>query len=99
MHTFSIDETKQLLLVIDLGIDANSCEKTINENKQLKSEVEKLKLKLSDNEIISDELKRKLETNDLAKTFVSSGEGSKEAKIKINKIVREIDNCIALLNR
>ena len=70
-----------------------------NENKQLKSEVESLNLKLSDNEIISGELKHKLETNDLAKTFVSSGEGSKEAKLKINKIVREIDNCIALLNR
>ena len=69
------------------------------ENKLLKSEVEKLKLELSDNEIVNSELKHKLETTDLAKTFVGSGEGSKEAKLKINKIVREIDNCIALLNR
>ena len=70
-----------------------------NENRQLKVEVEKLKLKLSDTEVVNNELKHKLETNDLAKTFIGSGENSKEAKLKINKIVREIDNCIALLNR
>lgn len=70
-----------------------------NDNKQLKSEVEELKFKLSDTETVNSELKHKLETNDLARTFIGSGENSKEAKLKINRIVREIDNCIALLNR
>ncbi len=70
-----------------------------DENKLFKAENKELKLKLlnKDNEII--ELNHKLETNDLAKTFIASSDNSKEAKLKINKIVREIDNCIALLNR
>ena len=69
------------------------------DNELLKVEVEKLKIKLSDNEVINRELNHKLETTSLAKTLMGSGSDSKEAKNKINKIVREIDNCIALLNR
>lgn len=69
------------------------------ENKQVKSENKELRLKLSEKEDQINELKHKLETNDLAKTFIASGDNSKEAKLKINRIVREIDNCIALLNR
>ena len=70
-----------------------------SENKQLKADIHELNLKLSEkNEQIND-LKHKLETNDLAKTFIASGDNSKEAKLKTNRIVREIDNCIALLNR
>jgi hypothetical protein len=34
----------------------------------------------------------------LANAFVGS-EGSKDAKVQISKIVREIDKCIALLNK
>jgi len=72
---------------------------TKKENEQLVNENEELKRKLNHQgeEII--ELRRKLETNELAKSFLVSGESGKDAKIKINKIVREIDNCIALLNR
>ena len=69
------------------------------DNKQVKSENKELRLKLSEKEDQISELKHKLETNDLAKTFIASGDNSKEAKLKINRIVREIDNCIALLNR
>ncbi len=69
------------------------------ENVQLQQEINKLKqsLKEKDDELVK--LKHKLETNDLAKSFVGSSKDRKEAKLKINKIVREIDNCIALLNR
>ncbi len=70
-----------------------------DENKLIKSENEDLKSKLSESEEQIIELKHRLETNDLAKTFIASGDNSKEAKVKINRIVREIDNCIALLNR
>ena len=69
------------------------------ENKQLRSNIDDIAQKLSDKEIVIKDLEHKLETNDLARTFIGSGEGSKEAKLKINKIVREIDSCIALLNR
>ncbi len=34
-----------------------------------------------------------------AKTISATGKGSDDAKFTINQIVREIDNCIALLNK
>ena len=44
-------------------------------------------------------LDKKYNTLKLAKA-ISEGNGeSHEAKVKVNKIVREIDKCIALLNR
>jgi len=30
---------------------------------------------------------------------MADGEGSQDARVQINRIVREIDKCIALLNR
>jgi phage shock protein A len=35
----------------------------------------------------------------LAKTIISVEDNAHDAKIKMNRIVREIDKCIALLNR
>ena len=35
----------------------------------------------------------------LAKRLLASSGDSHDAKIKINRIVREIDKCVALLNR
>lgn len=45
------------------------------------------------------ELEKKYENLKFAKTIASSEENEHDAKIKINRIVREIDNCLALLNR
>jgi len=45
------------------------------------------------------ELQTKYDTLRLAKSLGGDSEASHEAKIKINKIVREIDNCIARLNK
>jgi regulator of replication initiation timing len=69
------------------------------ENRQIKLENTGLKNKLEQKEQELDEYRQKLETNNLAKTFLASSGNGQEAKVKINKIVREIDNCIALLNR
>lgn len=41
----------------------------------------------------------KLQTAKLAKMIVSSTEDVHTARLKINRIVREIDRCIALLNK
>jgi len=48
--------------------------------------------KITDTELKFDNLK-------LAKVIASSDESTHDAKIKVNRIVREIDKCIALLNR
>ncbi|PIE86038.1 MAG: hypothetical protein CSA05_02505 [Bacteroidia bacterium] len=44
------------------------------------------------------ELEEQINTLKLANSLVS-GENGHDAKIKINRIVREIDKCIALLNK
>ena len=42
---------------------------------------------------------KKFETLKVAKTVVMSTEDKHEARLKVNRIVREIDKCIALLNK
>jgi len=55
------------------------------------------KIQLKDYEI--SELQQQYETLKIAKTLTSSSKDSHDAKIKVNKIVREIDKCIGLLNK
>lgn len=45
------------------------------------------------------DLEQKYNTLKLAKMLSSDTEEGHDAKIKVNRIVREIDKCIALLNR
>ncbi len=80
-------------------------ERTKEENMHLFNENQKLieKNKEKDQEI--KKLKEKLETYKLTNAFIITSEGDDitekkhEAKIKINRIVKEIDRCIALLNK
>ncbi len=74
-------------------------EKSLEEVKVIGEENNLLKEKLKKQETSYQELKTKYDTLSLVKAFTASGEDNHEAKIKVNKIVREIDNCIALLNR
>ena len=45
------------------------------------------------------ELELKYANLKIAKSLLADNEGSHDAKIRVNRIVREIDKCIALLNR
>ncbi|HEY4787290.1 MAG TPA: hypothetical protein VIH57_14625 [Bacteroidales bacterium] len=69
------------------------------DNQRLLSENEELQnaLRAKDNEFR--DLHSKYENLKLAKHLVAGGEDSHEAKLKVNRIVREIDKCIALLNK
>ena len=69
------------------------------ENADLKKEINELKLQLKNKESEVDFWKKKHDKLKLAKSILASAGDSHDAKIKINRIVREIDNCIALLNR
>ena len=69
------------------------------ENKALLNENVYLKIKFQEQEGRLTELENKYNKISIAKAFEASSENTHEAKIKVNKIVREIDNCIALLNR
>ena len=45
------------------------------------------------------ELEKDYETLKFAKSITASSKDTHDAKIKINKLVREIDKCIGLLNK
>ena len=67
-------------------------------NQGLQEQLEKLNLKIAEQELIIDEINGKFESISLAEAFSASGTDAQEARLKVNKIVREIDKCIALLN-
>jgi len=68
-------------------------------NNNLDQEIAELKKEIQLKEFEYSELRQKFETLKIAKTLTSSSKDSHDAKIKINKIVREIDKCIGLLNK
>lgn len=69
------------------------------ENKDLKTENEAFNNKLHDREARIKELEIKYERIKLSGALLGEGENATEAKKRINELVREIDKCVALLNR
>ncbi len=65
----------------------------------LKSGNEDLKIKLYDRDAKIKELEIKYERVRLSGALLGEGENAVEAKKKITDLVREIDRCVALLNR
>jgi predicted nucleic acid-binding Zn-ribbon protein len=77
----------------------NSYHNLKQEFKNLKSEKEALKAAILDRETEIKELEKKYERVKLFGALLGDGENAIEAKKKITELVREIDNCIALLDR
>ena len=70
-----------------------------HEVSDLKSGNEVLKGMLQEREEKMKELEIKYERIKLSGAFAGEGESALEAKKKITELVREIDRCVALLNR
>jgi predicted nucleic acid-binding Zn-ribbon protein len=68
-------------------------------NRELGKENEGLKLKILESEEKVRTLENKYERSKLSGALLGGGENAIEAKKKINELVREIDKCVALLNR
>jgi chromosome segregation ATPase len=65
----------------------------------LQRELKELSAQAQKKESEFDDLKRGYERVKLTGALIGEGDGAREAKRKLNELVREIDNCIALLNR
>jgi regulator of replication initiation timing len=74
-------------------------EKKKEENLILKTENEDLKKQLSDYIKQNNNLKHKENNTNLASAFIEASGSNHNAKIQVNRIVREVDKCIALLNK
>ena len=89
-------DTKGLIEKIDkvIGLYEESL-KTVQRQKEeldiLKQEIQDIK---GENQKLQDRLK-----NSMLATALETNEGNTEAVAKINRLMREIDSCIALLNR
>ena len=70
-----------------------------DENIRLKKQYEDLKLSVQQKQVLIEELEQKNQKLALVKGIMADGEGTQDARVQINRIVREIDKCIALLNR
>lgn len=95
-------EEEQLFL-IDLKANTRQFFDTYNALEVEKNEVEKQVVALNrEIEILKQEkleLNLKIEQLKIATHLLSGVDENREAKQKINKLVREIDKCIALLNK
>ncbi len=70
-----------------------------DENIRLKKKYEDLQLSIQQKQLLIEELEQKNQKLSLVKGIMADGEGTQDARVQINRIVREIDKCIALLNR
>ena len=93
-ETFLLREFKEKLdKLIELHL------KVKNENVLLKEELLAMKEHTRLLTLQNEELVKRHENLKFAKSLIGAEEDSHNAKIKINKIVREIDQCIAMLNK
>ncbi len=73
--------------------------KVKNENVLLNDKLASVNERVRELAFQNEELIKKHENLKLAKSLIGADEDSRNAKNKINKIVREIDQCIAMLNK
>ena len=69
------------------------------ENIRLTKQYEDIQKAVQQKQLLIEELKQKNQKLALVKGIMADGEDTQDARIQINRIVREIDKCIALLNR
>lgn len=77
----------------------SALDKEKQENEVLLNQNNELKRLLNEKEQAYIELKEHFDRLKFAKSLQASNQEVHDAKIKVNRIVREIDKCIALLNR
>jgi len=68
------------------------------ENELLLQNVNKLQSQISKNQELLADQKEKHDLLKIAKTIDGSNESTRETKLKINTLIREIDKCIVQLN-
>ncbi|MDO8930436.1 MAG: hypothetical protein Q7J86_12010 [Bacteroidota bacterium] len=95
------DPEKNLLLEFKLKVKQMIAkhENLKQEKEQLRGKIESLEETINHLRQENSLLEQKYENVKLAKMLVASDDDNKDAKSKIQKLVREIDRCIALLNK
>ena len=95
-------EHRAQLISLSSNVDkiVEFCNSLIDEKAKLKKEIENLNRELNIKKEKLIEIEKKYNDLKLAQAFSSPiSDGNKEAKQKVNKIIREIDSCITLLKK
>lgn len=89
------------LQVLNIKLDEllNRYRNLLNEYDELKKKNEALNLRLQEKEEKIKELESGYERIKLTGALTGGAENAQEARRKITELVREIDKCVALLNR
>ena len=81
-------------------------ERIISDNQRLRAELVKLdserdglKHKVSESENRVADLQKRIEVMELGEAMASVSGDNRKARLRINRLLREIDKCIALMNR
>ncbi len=70
-----------------------------DENVELRKKIDDLLETIREKDRLYEELNNRYESLKIAKVIAASNVESHDAKIKLNRIVREVDKCISLLNK
>lgn len=91
---------KDLIVDIQLKLDLLVQDRDDLQSKveAMKVENEKLKAEIAERDRSIEALKEKNKTQTIAKSLEDSADRT-SAKLKINELVREIDKCVALINK
>lgn len=94
---------EERLFLVDLKANTTQLFKKYNELEneklQLENKISSLKQQIEQLNQDKSKLNQKIEQLNLTSSILSGFDENREAKQKINKLIREIDKCIALLNR
>jgi hypothetical protein len=97
MNTSHPDTFEQLQIRIRQVVELYQKERIENEQLKKKSIELEEKLRFDDNRL--NDLEEKYNKLKISKALIASSNDVHDAKLKVNRMVREIDKCIALLNR
>ena len=95
------DEQIEIIGMLRSGIKklTNLYEKEKQEKDRMLEEKTRVLKRIQLQEKKIEELEHKYNTLKTAKLLLAGSDNGNDARIKVNRIVREIDKCIALLNR
>lgn len=97
MADLNLELVKQLSSNINRLVDQNKGLK--NEVLRMQADHREILAKLAENKRNHAELEEQFKNYRMSRAFSGAGEEMAETRKKINQMVREIDKCIALLNR
>ena len=81
-------------------------ERIISDNQRLRKELvrlenekDRLTYKVRESEVKIADLQKKVDAMELGEAMTSMSGDNRKARLRINRLLREIDKCIALMNR